>query len=175
MSEPSDRPTLPIPAVDCAPRASAAGPPPHERARRRMLALARLCVVAAAPVTNTACDPAPEPYCAQSSDADRRASLYADAVWSDESGILLVSLELQVSSLYPLSLGGSVSVVGGTLEETVATAANVLSIKILPDGGTTELRVLGTLGCQGASTAFTVTLDLAGVAEAGAEIPTSID
>jgi len=145
----------------------------RERTRRRMLALAPLVVVAAAPVTNTACDPAPEPYCSETPRDMQLESVYADAAWQDEAGTLTVMLELSVSSAYPLELGETFSVFGGTLEQTDAQG-NGSRLKISPDQGTTQIRVLGTLVCMGSSSAFTVIVDLTTPAEAGAEIPTTI-
>jgi hypothetical protein len=179
MSEHSDPPkpppteSPPTEPPEPATPGESAEPLARERARRRMLALAQLCVVAAAPVTNTACDPAPEPYCAESTDADRSASLYADAAWVDDGGTLLVSLELGVSSAYPLSLGDTFSVFGGTLEQTTTQGSGV-ALRILPDDGTTQIRVLGSLLCDGMSSPFDVFLDVSATAQAGAEIPTTI-
>ena len=149
-------------------------PSPRERTRRRMIALAPLAVIAAAPVTNTACDPAPEPYCSETPRDTQLESLYADAAWQEQAGTLSVLLELNVSGAYPLDLGETFSVFGGTLEQTDAQGTAV-SLQIAPDQGTTQIRVVGSLVCLGTSAAFTVIVDLTTPAEAGAAIPTTIE
>jgi hypothetical protein len=138
------------------------------------LGSARLCVVAAALWTGAACGPPSEPYCAESTDADRRASLYADASWLAEGGTPLVSLELAVSGAYPLSLDAEPAVFGGTLEQTTSQGLRLV-LTILPDPGTSQLRVRGALLCQGAATPFGVLVQLGALAEAGAAIPTTFE
>ena len=151
----------------------AAGSTARERVRRRMLALAPLCVVAAAPLTNAACDPAPDPYCSQATPDVQRQSLYADARWVAEGGTPLIELDLSLSSVYPLGLGTSFSVVGGTLAQSTPVGSG-MKLTITPDAGASELRVSGTLTCQGSGTAFTAILALSTPAEAGVSIPTTI-
>jgi hypothetical protein len=170
----------PMPA---APEAAAAEPPraepvaespARERVRRRMLALAPLCVVAAAPLTNTACDPAPDPYCSQATPEIERSSLYADARWVAEGGAPVVELDLSLSGLYPLELGTSFAVVGGALQQSNPVGTGY-TLTITPDPGASEIRVHGTLGCQGNGTSFIVVLALSTPAEAGVTIPTTIE
>ncbi len=146
----------------------------RERTRRRMLALAPLVVVAAAPVTNTACDPAPEPYCSETPREMQLESLYAEASSVDEGGQLYVVLALSVSSAYPLGLGQTFSVFGGTLVEG-APVSGGFTLRITPDPGATQIRAVGALTCMGAESTFTVIMDLTAVAEAGAAIPTSVE
>jgi hypothetical protein len=171
---PSPMPAAPKPtAAEPVPGEPATGSTARERVRRRMLALAPLCVVAAAPLTNAACDPAPDPYCSQATPEVQRQSLYADARWIAEGGTPRVELDLSLSGVYPLVLGESFSVVGGTLEQRSPVGSGV-ALTIQPDPGASELRVSGTLNCQGSGTAFTAILALSTPAEAGVAIPTTI-
>ena len=147
----------------------------RERTRKRMVALGGLAAVAAMPLVNTACDPAPEPYCYRSDPTTWLASVRANATWVADGGVSLVELRLTTIGGYPLTIPEDFTVVGGTLQSTSAVSGGV-ALLVAPAAGATSVRVEASVDCEGSSaTPFSVTLDVSGSPVGGAVVPTTIE
>jgi len=138
-----------------------------------MLALAPLVAVAATPLANTACDPAPEPYCTNTDRTTWLESVTAEAAWQAGSVPAAVVLTLSRLGPYPFSFESTFTVVGGSLIST-ETTSDGYRLTLGPDAGVTELRVNGQLLCEAATAALTVTLELSASPDAGTAIPTTV-
>ena len=157
-----DKTRLPLSNETPAPRR---GPSARERVVRRFRKLAPLAVIAAAPVLNTACDPAPEPYCTQE-DSVLVANIVAQAVWVDAGGgAVRLQVTITVSQQY-MSLSGTYLVTGGTLDTTQnVTGGQVLDIT--PDSGVTEVVVTSDFLCTETGGTFQVKITWTGTPAVG--------
>ncbi len=149
-------------------------PGPRERVRERMRQMAKLALLAAAPLTNAACDPVqppspfgaggagglPTPTCEQSP-ASWAQFIEAEAAWGTEAGEPIVLLTLTIPKDKPwLQASRSYAIEGGTLLPSTASQPKVLRIK--PDAGATTIRLEDTLTCHSISEPMVITINLAG-------------
>jgi len=144
----------------------------RERVIQRFHKLAPLAVIAAVPVMNTACDPAPEPYCTEASSV-WVAEVKAEAVWVDAGGgNLRIELTLTVNHEL-LSLSGTYTAQGGTVDTTKdVTGGQVLDIT--PDAGVTEVTVSGSVDCEFDIGPFDVKLTWTGTPAAGDKVTATV-
>lgn len=142
-------------------------PPPRDRTRSLMKKLASYAVAAALPVTNTACDPAPDPYCdvAPSRWTER---VNVAATWVDAGGGDL-AIDLVSTSSYPVTASPRTPTVTGGRLGTSPDAST--TVRIVPDAGVTAVSASWTIDCEGYSATLHVELDLTGAATAGASVP----
>ena len=153
-------------------------PNPRDSVRARLASLSRLAIVAAMPVTNTACDPSPEPYCTEKVGADWTSSVIATAVWTaDPDGegfvisLAITSDDMALSVLLRSATGAT------AIDTDTADTASALTSPVLlrPDEGGTSVVVLGDLYCDGYATgAVTITVDTSGTPTEGASAPTTV-
>ncbi len=144
-------------------------PGPRERVRERMRQMAKLALLAAAPLTNAACDPVqrlsplesgglPTPTCEQSP-ASWAQFIKAEAAWGTEAGERIVLLTVTNPQNKPwLQASRSYAVEGGTLLPSTPSQPNVLRIK--PDAGATTIRLEDTMTCRGISEPMVITINL---------------
>lgn len=143
--------------------------------RRRLAVLTRLAIVAAAPVANTACDPAPDPYCSDKLGGDYASELSATAVWTadpDGDGYVIT---LTVTSTDGMVAADPNAVTSGRaiLDDTGAPLTFPLLIR--PDDGATAVVVTGSVTCGSwYAASFTATVDLSGEASEGASAPVTL-
>jgi hypothetical protein len=123
-----------------------------------MLSMTPLALVAAAPLTNTACDPVPTPICSRSA-GNWVEYIGVNASWSEDAGEHIILLDLQSYDPGSLHLPTSYTVVGGTL--LPFTTGKPEELRIKPDAGVTSILVEGALDCEGKSGPFGVTVELA--------------
>ncbi len=126
----------------------------RERVRQHMRKMAPLALVAAAPLTNTACDPVQQPICSQSSD-QWLLRIGATSSWGEEGGVTVIVLKLTSSHV---TLPTAYAVEGGTL--VALTPGPPLVLKLRPDPGATRIVLTGTLDCEGRTGPLAVTVDL---------------
>ncbi|MBN2192440.1 MAG: hypothetical protein JW751_06455 [Polyangiaceae bacterium] len=146
----------------------------RERVYERWQSLAPLAVIAAAPLLNTACDPAPEPDCTES--RIWVGSIAASARWIDQNGSFRV--ELTISSDAPdISLASlEPSVDGGTVESTTFHAGTPAEyVLVITPGEAGSLRVTATAECRAGASDFRVTLGPLGLPADGIAIPTEVE
>jgi hypothetical protein len=138
---------------------------PRERVAERMRQMARLALLAATPLTNAACDPAPNPQppSLPSPTCEKSASTWeqfisGEAAWGTEAGeqILLLSISNPTDKPW-LKAPSSYTVEGGILLPPTAEKPNVLRIK--PDAGVTVIRLKGTTTCDTNTSPMTITID----------------
>lgn len=155
--------------------------PPHKpgsgvRARviRRFRKLAPVAVIAAAPVLNTACDPAPEPYCSEGDPADWVANLTASAAFIDDgAGGLKIQLTLTLQDAYAYLDTTSFVADGGTIDTMDGTSAEY-NLTLTPNTGVTEMKVTGQLGCDGYPSPFEIALSWTGQPVAGDKVTATV-
>lgn len=144
----------------------------RERVIQRFHKLAPLAVIAAVPVMNTACDPAPEPYCTEASSV-WVSEVQAEAVWVDAgAGKLAIELTLTVNHEL-LSLPGTYTAQGGTIDTTKDVTGGQL-LSITPDAGVTELTVNGSVDCEFDVGPFDVKLTWTGTPVAGDKVTATV-
>ena len=147
-------------------------PGPRERVRDRMRQMAGLALLAAAPLTNAACDPIaspspfgsggnnglPVPTCEQRPEGWAQFS-QAEAVWGSEAGERIVLLAVTTAKDKPwLVVSPSFAVEGGTPLPPSTAEPDVLRIK--PDAGATTIRLRGSITCHLISEPMVITIDL---------------
>lgn len=145
----------------------------RERVIHRFQKLGPIAVIAAAPVLNTACDPAPEPYCTEGDPADWVANITAEAVWIDDGmGGLQIQLTIQSEDAYAY-LTTNYTATGATVASSNQGETGQVLV-LIPDSGVTEAKVAGELSCDGYPGPFTVTLTWTGTPAVGDTVTTSI-
>jgi hypothetical protein len=155
-----------------APETLVPDPGPRDRVRERMRQMAKLALLAAAPLTNAACDPVqppspfgaggagglPTPTCEQSPSSWAQFTP-AEAAWGTEAGERIVLLTVTNPTDKPwLQASSSYAVEGGTLLPSTASEPDVLRIK--PDAGATTIRLAGTMTCHIISEPMVITIHL---------------
>lgn len=154
-----------LPLSNDAPPARPA-PSARERVIQRLKRLAPVAVLAAAPVLNTACDPAPEPYCSEGDPVDWVANVTAEAVWIDDgTGALKIQVTLKSTDQFAY-LPSSYTATGATIESTTPSETGDVLI-LVPNAAVTEAKIAGELSCEGYPGPFEVTLTWTGMPAAG--------
>ncbi len=155
------------------------GQSPRERVRRRLIQFSKLAVIAAVPITNTACDPAPEPWpvdsasCLALDGEGRLSSVGARAEWVTVEDTLTARLELWVADGGSVTFVEDVEVEGGTGTVELGTDSSTLAVVVSPDSEAQEVTVHFQLACQGQVSDHAATLDVSEPVE-GAEIPLTL-
>jgi len=128
----------------------------RERVRQHMLKMAPLALVAAAPITNTACDCVPElpPACQQ---LHWETQVSARARWALDHGSRIVILDLGVTDA-ELQISPSYTISGGAF----LTVGKSDQLKIKPDEGATMITLHGSMTCGDGygPRDLTITIDL---------------
>lgn len=128
----------------------------HERVRQHMLKMAPLALVAATPLTNTACDYIPEPCRASKSMNDWDEYVSSHAFWAEDNGQRIVILDLILSEP-AIQLRPTYTIVGGSF----LTSGKSDQLRIKPDADAKVITLRGTLICgEIASISIDVTIDL---------------
>jgi len=146
----------------------------RDKVIRRFKKLAPVAVIAAAPVLNTACDPAPQPYCTQNDPSEWVANVKAEAVWIDGGGgVLEVQLTLTSSDQYALLAAEGYTAKGGTIDSTTFQNDGYVLVVTL-DAAATELTVSGELNCDGYPGPYDVKLAWSGTPKAGDKLTATV-
>jgi hypothetical protein len=136
----------------------------RERVHERMRKMARLALLAATPLTNAACDPAPTPEppplpppTCEKSTSTWTQFVRGEAAWGTEAGerILLLSIFNPTDKPW-FKAPSSYSVEGGVLLPSTVEEPEVLRIK--PDAGATKIRLEGTMTCYTSTAQMTITV-----------------
>ncbi|MFO0757518.1 MAG: hypothetical protein U0359_13560 [Byssovorax sp.] len=148
----------------------------RERVQARLQRLAKLAVIAAAPVLNTACDPAPDPYCQQSDAGTWKTDLSATAAWAlvaDGGTDLQIEVKLTSTNNSVSASSSGYTATGGTISSSEATDTGVV-IRVVPDAGATEIKVSGQIYCDTLTGSLDILLTPSGTPAAGAKVPATI-
>lgn len=148
---------------------------PRDRVRARAQRLAQMAVIAAAPVLNTACDPAPSPSCSTTSAADLAKEVSASAVWfKDASGAFLIQLTVQ-GQTWDVTLVDHGFTVTGATPSAIDGSGTALDITLTPDAGATQITLDGKITCSPLTTDYHLTLTLSGTPTEGAIVPVTVN
>ncbi len=147
----------------------------RERVRARWQNLLPLAVVAAAPLLNAACDPAPEPYCAADGNRDWVDTLEVSARWVAAGGSFQIEVTVHVTT-YDLSINESeFAVTGGTLDSVDPDLGIRTYVLLVTPDASNDVQVSGAVDCDGGPGRFDVVLSDLGSPSDGATIAASIE
>jgi hypothetical protein len=149
-------------------------PSPRDRVRARAQRLAQLAVIAAAPVLNTACDPAPAPSCASDSTANLVKEVSATALWIQEGAIFEVQITVAGDGYGIVFADQGFTVTGGTPGNIDVSSGNLV-MTITPDAGATQITLTGKVTCAPLATDYHLTLDVSGTPAVGAAVPVTVN
>lgn len=111
----------------------------REQVRQHMLKMGRFALIAAPPLANTACDPAPIPACEEHY---WYTNVSGDASWGQDHGERIVVVDLRVSDDV-VHLPSSYTIAGGSL----LTSGKSDQLRIKPDAGAEVIVLRGQMTC----------------------------
>jgi hypothetical protein len=131
----------------------------RERVRQCMHKMARLAVVAATPLANTACDPPPPPSICERSPSDWIGyNVPGQAAWGEDAGERIVLLDLGGGGTTEVRLPATYTIVGGSFLMSTSDRPNQRRIK--PEAGATVIVLQGSMTCEQRSAPIRITIDL---------------